>query len=80
MFTHTPFSTKESFESLQFTGYKGKQYVRSIDNLFAFHNLGYEITFKSVIRKDFASVEEKYLEQTIYANIYFSKPKRNLPI
>lgn len=74
LFTHTPFSIKNNFKSLQFTSYKGIQYVRSIDELTSFlKEKGYEIVFKSAINKKFASVEEKFLDQTIYANILFSK-------
>ena len=74
LFTHTPFSINESFKSLQFTSYKGIQYVRSIDELILFFKeKGYEIIFKSAINKKFASVEEKYIDKTIYANILFSK-------
>ena len=76
LFTHTPFSLSESFESFQFTGYKGRQFVRSIEQLMLFMKKeNYELVFKSVIDKSFASVEKKYLEQTIYANILFSKCK-----
>jgi hypothetical protein len=78
LFTHTPFSTKESFKSLQFTSYKGFQYVRSIDKLTNFlKEKSYEIVFKSAINKDYASVEKKYLDQTIYANILFSRNLKN---
>ena len=74
LFTHTPFSIKENFKSSQFTGYKGIQNIRSINLLKEFFfNRNYEIVFKSVINKNYASVEEKYFNQTIYANILFSK-------
>ena len=74
LFTHTPFSIKEDFKSFQFTGYKGTQNVRSVKTLEEFFlRRKYELIFKSVIDKKFASVEEKYLNQTIYANILFSK-------
>lgn len=74
LFTHTPLSIKQNFESLQFTGYKGKQHVRSIDELFTFFEIkGYKISFKSVIDNKFASVERKYLDRTLYTNILFSK-------
>ena len=74
LFTHTPFSLKEDFKSFQFTGYKGTQNVRSIKNLEEFFlRRNYQLVFKSVIDNNFASVEEKYLSRTIYANILFSK-------
>ncbi len=74
LFTHTPFSIKEDFKSFQFTGYTGTQNVRSVKTLEEFFlRRNYELIFKSVIDKKFASVEEKYLNQTIYANILFSK-------
>lgn len=74
LFTHTPFSIKDSFKSFQFTGYKGIQYVRSIDELVYFlKKRNYDVVFKSAIDNNFASIEEKFLNQTIYANILFSK-------
>ena len=74
LFTHTPFSIKEDFKSFQFTGYTGKQNVRSFKALEEFFlKRNYQVAFKSVIDKKFASVEEKYLNQIIYANILFSK-------
>ncbi len=74
LFTHTPFSLKENFMSSQFTGYKGKQHVRSVDSLKEFFiKRNYELVFKSVINNNYASVEEAYLKQTIYANLFFSK-------
>ena len=74
LFTHTPFSLKEDFKSFQFTGYTGTQNVRSIKTLEEFFlRRNYQLVFKSVIDKKFASVEEKYLSRTIYANILFSK-------
>ena len=74
LFTHTPFSLEEDFKSFQFTGYTGTQNVRSFKTLEEFFlKRKYEVVFKSVIDKKFASVEEKYLNQTIYANILFSK-------
>ena len=74
LFTHTPFSLEEDFKSFQFTGYTGTQNVRSFKTLEEFFlERNYQLVFKSVIDKKFASVEEKYLNQTIYANILFSK-------
>ena len=74
LFTHTPFSLEEDFKSFQFTGYTGTQNVRSFKTLEEFFlERKYQLVFKSVIDKKFASVEEKYLNQTIYANILFSK-------
>ena len=74
LFTHTPFSLEEDFKSFQFTGYTGTQNVRSFKTLEEFFlKRNYQVVFKSVIDKKFASVEEKYLNQTIYANILFSK-------
>ena len=74
LFTHTPFSLEEDFKSFQFTGYTGTQNVRSFKTLEEFFlRRTYQLVFKSVIDNNFASVEEKYLSQTIYANILFSK-------
>ena len=74
LFTHTPFSIDNSFESLQFTGFSGKQYVRSIEKLFKFFKeRNYKIEFKSIINNKYASVEKKYIDKTIYANILFTK-------
>ena len=74
LFTHTPFSLKEDFKSFQFTGYTGTQNVRSIKTLEEFfQRRKYQLIFKSVIDNNYASVEEKYFNQTIYANVLFSK-------
>ena len=74
LFTHTPFSLKEDFKSFQFTGYSGPQNVRSIKTLEEFfQRRKYQLIFKSVIDNNYASVEEKYFNQTIYANVLFSK-------
>ncbi|MBO8206826.1 hypothetical protein HA149_07110 [Prochlorococcus marinus XMU1406] len=73
-FTHTPLSINKTFVSNQYTGFKGKQIIRSYDELISFMKENkYEIIFKSILPSQYASVDKDKINQTIYANLLFKK-------
>ena len=74
LFTHTPLSLKETFISNQYTGYKGKQYIRSYKHLKSkMQSSGYELIFKSILPPEKASVDKDKEVKTIYANLLFER-------
>lgn len=74
LFTHTPLSLDKPFMSRQFSDYTGMQKIHSYkDVLNVFELLGYTLIFKSTLPPNGASVEEKYIDKTVYANLIFTK-------
>ncbi len=74
LFTHTPLSLSSSFTSKQFSDYKGLQTIHSFrDILTKLKNNSYDLIFKSTLSNQNASVEQKFLSNTIYANLLFKK-------
>lgn len=74
LFTHTPLSLEKTFVSKQFSDYTGDQVIHSVTDLInLFEELSYSLKFKSTLSPEGASVEEKYMHKTIYANLLFSK-------
>ena len=74
LFTHTPFSIESGFISNQYTGFTGHQFVRSYSDLcMKMKQKGYDIIFKSIMPSNSASVEEKFINKTVYSNILFKK-------
>ncbi|MDA9634172.1 hypothetical protein N9T33_03925 [Pseudomonadota bacterium] len=76
LFTHTPLSLNKPFVSNQFSDYTGKQNIHSFaDVLKVFNKLGYDLIFKSTLPPELASVEDQFLNKTVYANLLFAKSK-----
>lgn len=74
LFTHTPLSLEESFVSKQYTDFKGEQVIHSYrDILDKLSEDGYDLIFKSTLSKQNASVEQRFLDKTIYANLLFNR-------
>lgn len=74
LFTHTPLSTKEDFNSNQYTGYKGIQFIRSFKNLKEkMERNNFDLIFKSILPSEYASVDNEKLNNTIYTNLLFKK-------
>ena len=78
LFTHTPFSLEKEYISNQYSGFKGKQIIRSFFELEKlFFKKGYSIIFKSILPSDSAKVDKKLSNKIYYANILFEKTKEN---
>jgi len=76
LFTHTPLSLEKPFVSKQFSDYTGTQTIHSFgDVLKVFKKLGYGLIFKSTLPPEGASVEDKYINKTVLANLLFKKLK-----
>ncbi|MDC1008438.1 hypothetical protein OAQ46_01040 [Gammaproteobacteria bacterium] len=74
LFTHTPLSLEKQFVSKQFSDYKGTQTVHSFEDISnLFKKLGYKLYFKSSLPPEAASVEDKFINKTVYANLLFKK-------
>ena len=74
LFTHTPLSKDDSFISNQYTGYKGKQIIRSNKALEKkMKDNNFELIFKSILPSELASVDDDKIHRTIYANFLFRK-------
>jgi hypothetical protein len=76
LFTHTPLSLEKPFVSKQFSDYTGSQTIHSFKDVSkVFKELGYNLIFKSTLPPESASVEDKYINKTLYANLLFTKLK-----
>jgi hypothetical protein len=76
LFTHTPLSLEKPFVSKQFSDYTGLQTIHSFEDVSkVFEKLGYNLIFKSTLSPEGASVEDKYTNKTVYANLLFTKLK-----
>lgn len=77
LFTHTPLSLGEAFVSGQLSGYTGEQYVHGYNELLEqLFKDSFKLIFKSVLPNHLSAVEDRFLAQTIYANLLF---KRSCP-
>ena len=76
LFTHTPLSLEEPFVSKQFSDYTGLQTIHSFKDVSkVFEKLGYNLIFKSTLPPEGASVEDEYINKTVYANLLFTRLK-----
>lgn len=76
LFTHTPLSLEKPFVSKQFSDYTGTQTIHSFGDVSkVFKKLGYTLIFKSTLPPEGASVEDKYINKTVLANLLFKKLK-----
>lgn len=74
LFTHTPLSLIQDFETSQNNSFQGKQYVRSFQKLNDWmQSKGYILFFKSTLPPSSAMVEKIHEKNTVYANLLFKK-------
>jgi len=74
LFTHTPLSKKATFNSNQYTGYKGNQIIRSFKYLVRkMKKNNFDLIFKSIMPAELASVDTEKVNITIYSNLLFKK-------
>jgi|TARA_B110000259_G_C13966289_1_gene382749 hypothetical protein len=76
LFTHTPLSLEKPFVSRQFSDYTGMQTIHSFKDVSkVFEKMGYNLIFKSTLPPEGSSVEDEYINKTVYANLLFTKLK-----
>ena len=76
LFTHTPLSLEKPFVSKEFSDYTGIQTLHSFRDVSkVFEKLGYNLIFKSTLPPEGASVEDRYINKMVYANLLFTKLK-----
>mgnify|MGYP006104851283 FL=1 len=76
LFTHTPLSLEKPFVANQFSDYTGKQNIHSFGDVSkVFKKMGYDLIFKSTLPPELASVEDRYHDKTVYANLLFAKSR-----
>lgn len=74
LFTHTPLSLGSGFSSKQFSDYTGLQTIHSFDDILTkLESKSFDLIFKSTLSNHYSSVEERFLPQTVYANLLFKR-------
>ena len=74
LFTHTPLSLGPSFLSKQYSDYTGFQTIHAFaDILTKLDSESFDLIFKSTLANHYAAVEERFLPQTVYANLLFKR-------